>query len=257
MVMQRLPGKQFLKGSMNKKASTKPLKGLENGQSFVELILIFPILMILLSGVVEFGYLLNQYINLVDAAREGARYGSNADPFIREVAPGCPTPICIDLNYLLQVDQITESALAPIHLNPDVGDDVVISFFGVDNGVPTRYLGDEGWSYYGYYGYTGHQVSRFSTADIQSRLLEDAPNSGILVVEIYYHYNQVLKIWAVAGIPETFEVHAYSIMPLAAVEPQAFFPKKYTLSGLIPPFSLTNQSLISASFVDFMRVDSQ
>jgi hypothetical protein len=50
------------------------------GQSLVELALTFPALLILLSGVVEFGIAFNHYVNLVEATREGARYAVDGDP---------------------------------------------------------------------------------------------------------------------------------------------------------------------------------
>jgi len=50
------------------------------GQSLVELALTFPVLLILLSGVVEFGVAFNRYINLVEATREGSRYAVDGDP---------------------------------------------------------------------------------------------------------------------------------------------------------------------------------
>jgi hypothetical protein len=50
------------------------------GQSLVELALVFPMLLMLLSGVVEFGFAFNHYINLVEATREGARYAVDGDP---------------------------------------------------------------------------------------------------------------------------------------------------------------------------------
>ncbi len=48
------------------------------GQSFVELMLILLILMMLLAGVVEYGFLLNNYLHVVDGAREAARYSNSA-----------------------------------------------------------------------------------------------------------------------------------------------------------------------------------
>ncbi len=42
------------------------------GQSMVELALLFPLLLILLSGVIEFGFILNQYLTVMDAARNAA-----------------------------------------------------------------------------------------------------------------------------------------------------------------------------------------
>jgi len=55
------------------------------GQSFVELMLVVMILAVLLAGVVEFGFMLNQYLHVLDGARESARYASASltEPFIR------------------------------------------------------------------------------------------------------------------------------------------------------------------------------
>ena len=48
----------------------------ERGQSLVELGISFLFLMFLLSGAVEFGLAFSQYVQLQDAAQEGALYGS-------------------------------------------------------------------------------------------------------------------------------------------------------------------------------------
>lgn len=48
----------------------------ERGQSLVELAISFAILMYLLSGAVEFGIAFFQFVQLRDAAQEGALYGS-------------------------------------------------------------------------------------------------------------------------------------------------------------------------------------
>ena len=48
----------------------------ENGQSLVEFAISLTVIMILLAGAVEFGIALFQYVQLRDAAQEGALYGS-------------------------------------------------------------------------------------------------------------------------------------------------------------------------------------
>ncbi len=58
------------------------------GQSLVELAFFFPILLIILSGVIEFGFAFNQYINLIEATREGARYAVDGDPCNQKNLPG-------------------------------------------------------------------------------------------------------------------------------------------------------------------------
>ncbi|MCU0498141.1 MAG: pilus assembly protein [Anaerolineae bacterium] len=52
----------------------------ERGQSLVEMIFIIPILVIMIAGIAEIGWYANNYINLLEAAKVGARRG----PFLNE-----------------------------------------------------------------------------------------------------------------------------------------------------------------------------
>ena len=56
----------------------KPLS--ERGQSMVEMALAFPILLLILAGTLEVGKYFNDYITILDATREGARYSADGDP---------------------------------------------------------------------------------------------------------------------------------------------------------------------------------
>ena len=56
------------------------IKSRENGASLVEFALIAPFLLLLLLGIVEFGYLFGQYNEVRHAAREGARYAAVSYP---------------------------------------------------------------------------------------------------------------------------------------------------------------------------------
>lgn len=47
----------------------------DRGQALVEFALILPILLILIMGIVQFGLVLNAYITIENASREGARRG--------------------------------------------------------------------------------------------------------------------------------------------------------------------------------------
>ncbi len=201
------------------------------GQSLVELALLLSLLLTLLTGMVEFGYLLNQYITVVDAAREGARFGSNDDPFIKTT-----NPWGINIPFFTNIDEIVEGpltggvrdpngkgALTPIRLRPEApfNDDVVISFFSISDGYMTRFPDADGWSYYQSKGFTGRSSS-FTTADLQGRIDQgalSAPDTGMVVVEVFYSYSQILKFWGFIGIPDPIAVHAYAIMPLSAAEP--------------------------------------
>jgi len=48
----------------------------EKGQSLVEMALLFPILLLILAAVIDTARAFDAYINLTNAVREGARYGS-------------------------------------------------------------------------------------------------------------------------------------------------------------------------------------
>src|SRR5258707_14346661 len=57
------------------------LKPGAKGQSFVELAIVLGALRTLLLGMVEMAYLLNTYITVVDASRQGARVASTKAPY--------------------------------------------------------------------------------------------------------------------------------------------------------------------------------
>jgi hypothetical protein len=191
------------------------------GQSFVELALMIVLLMTLLTGMIEFGNLLNNYVSIVDAAREGARYGSNADPFIRVVTKDCASPFCQNELFFTNIDTIIEGsetgggALSPLKLDQTKGDNVIISYFSISGKSILRFPDAEGWKKYPH----GAVSTAFTSLDIQDRLSGTAPDTGILLVEIFYHYSQLLGMPYFAGIPDPLPLHTYAIMPLSAAEP--------------------------------------
>jgi hypothetical protein len=50
------------------------------GQSIVEFTLMLPVLLIMISGLIEMGFMLNFYLDLIDTAREVARLAADDDP---------------------------------------------------------------------------------------------------------------------------------------------------------------------------------
>jgi Flp pilus assembly protein TadG len=48
----------------------------EKGQSMVEFALLLPVLILIIMGIMEFGLILNSYLALNNASREGARIGA-------------------------------------------------------------------------------------------------------------------------------------------------------------------------------------
>jgi hypothetical protein len=178
----------------------------EKGQSFIELSLIVIFLMIFVAGIVEFGFLLNNYLSLVDASREAVRFSSNFDPFDEFGV--------LDPDFFIQTGQLTEQVLAPLVMDPTMGDDIVITFFSVSDSVYDRYPNDLGWSVY------GTQTTKLTNTEIQSRLDSTAPPAGFLLVEIFYNYPQVLKLPVFTEfVQDPMPVYVYAVMPLPAAEP--------------------------------------
>jgi hypothetical protein len=48
----------------------------DRGASLIETALVLPLLLLLVGGIVDFGFAFNNYITITNAAREGARYAS-------------------------------------------------------------------------------------------------------------------------------------------------------------------------------------
>jgi len=58
-----------------------------SGQSMLEMAVLLPILLLLIAGVVEIGAYANDYLTLLNAAREGARFGVDLDPSLTVQEP--------------------------------------------------------------------------------------------------------------------------------------------------------------------------
>jgi len=66
------------------------LRGRQKGQSLVEMAFALPILLFVVVGIIEVGYALNAYVQTINAAREGARFGSmgGSDNAITSIVQG-------------------------------------------------------------------------------------------------------------------------------------------------------------------------
>lgn len=188
------------------------------GQSIVEFAVLLPLLVMMLSGLIEFGFMLNYYLDLIDAARESARFAANDDPLHNDATGVYQDP---NPGFYLRAQTVTLQSLTigsggQITLNPAV-DDVVISAFSVAGGVVLeRFPAGTG------------EVSLYSnklseldvTTDINPALDAAAPNTGMVSVEIFYDYNMILGLpWIRAFVPDPVTLYAYSIMPNVNVEP--------------------------------------
>lgn len=65
------------------------------GQALVEMALVLPILILILMGIIEFGRVLNAYLIITNASREGARYAAihNTDAQIQTTVSNLTTTL--------------------------------------------------------------------------------------------------------------------------------------------------------------------
>ncbi len=113
------------------------------GQSFVELALVLPILLLLLLGVTEVAFYMGAYMDVLDLTRETARFASARDPFALTGDLNCSTTDELNFFYdsacmISPPAGSTNCVLSEycngfnpyISFNPDT-DDVVISVFTI------------------------------------------------------------------------------------------------------------------------------
>jgi len=204
----------------------------------VELALFFPVLLILLSGLIEFGFLLNEYLTLMDAARNAARFASDGlyyqwdnvkdcstSHFYRQTACLVNQELSMEAPAIKMNDNGTPNDTTDDFLDPADGNDIIISVFSFtrNQGITDRHPGgdENGWSYAIDLDQPSDKVSRFSSTDVTNSMVQmDSPNTGYILVEIFYNYDQVLALpWITAFLDNPLLLHAYAFMPLTSAEP--------------------------------------
>jgi hypothetical protein len=126
--------------------------------------------------------------------------------------------------------------MSPVVLNGNQGDDIVISVFSVAGSSIVRWPVDRlnGWnlcdnhldpalqndlSPANWSSCTSHST-HFTTSQVLALMDANAPASGVLLVEVYYNYPQILKLPIFAQvIPDPIPVYTYAVMPLSSAEP--------------------------------------
>ncbi len=209
---------------------------IRRAQSLVEYTIILPVLLIMLSGLVEAGIALNVYLDLIDSAREVARNIADFDPFNDET-------LSRNVSFYDQAKNVADYTLGQagqIQLDP-ASDNLIVSVFRVSGSTVTpsdRYPvsfteggcpkgGEIGWiafcnSHESKIGTTGcgTKPDCFVMADLLGDLVDVPPDTGIVAVEIYYDYHMKLGLpWVRAFLPDPITLHAYSFMPNSAAEP--------------------------------------
>lgn len=228
----------FIKTSPPRKRNARKSRG----QSLVEVAIAFPVLIVMLGGVIEFGFILNYYLSLLDATRESARYWSGDDPFCHEVTPSCPVADgSDDADFYYQTAVMVRKQLDPslgyanpadyhgrrIVLDPAV-DDVIVSVYGAEDNTAILWRASGAYHLFPTAGHvSGNYPSIFTEQIIKNSRVVDpvsgeyAPNAGLLVVELHYNYHHVLGLpWLTAWLPNPLHLRAYTIMPIRSGEPQ-------------------------------------
>jgi len=204
------------------------------GQSLTEFAILLPLLLIMLTGLIEFGFLLNDYLDLIDAAREVARFAADEDPLHDETGAWNtdPTNATEPAGFYDRIWTNTDRAMTmggQLALN-SATDDVVVSLFSINSDtVSARYPllsggngGENGWSRW------GNHTSNFSSAAVQTIVTDSIasnagalpPNTGVVMVEVFYDYNMLMALpWITAFVPNPVTLHAYSFFPNSALEP--------------------------------------
>lgn len=198
-----------------------------SGQSLVEIVILFPLILIVLSGLVEFGFMLNEYLAILDSVRNAARFSSDGLYSSFDTNHDCPTTVDFYRQTACLVLQELSQEKPNITLDPDEHDDIIISVFAIETGtgVVARHpeiYGQEGWSYSLDLPSHGarEQSSSISNDFVNGRLDPLAPNTGLLVVEMFYSYDMKLALpWITAFIDNPLTLHVYSLMPLVSAEP--------------------------------------
>jgi hypothetical protein len=218
-----------------------PDPGRSRGQGLIETALLLPVLLIVLSGMVELGFLLNEYMALQDAARNAARFASDSVYYQSDNVQNCDLTedFYRQTACLVNRELSQEKPVIGLDINNGV-DDVIISAFSVekidaagDTGNPRRFPyqttvggyiqgGEAGWSMaLDNAAYRQrNQSSRFGNADIQDKLMAGVPNTGWVLVEVFYQYHHKLGLpWITAFLDNPLTLHIYAVMPLVSAEP--------------------------------------
>lgn len=192
-------------------------------QSLVEVAITFPILIMLFTGMIEFGFILNTYLSLLDATRDSARLYSNDDPFLADGTTDDP-------DFYYQTAYLVQRTLDPllddgsyvgrrIILDPTL-DDVIVSVYGSNSSGTVLWRDGGPYHLFPTAGSAGNYPSLYTASAIQATRVAGAPAAGFLLVEVHYNYHHILRLpWLTAWIPNPLHLQAYSIMSIRAGEP--------------------------------------
>jgi Flp pilus assembly protein TadG len=209
----------------------------------VEFAVTLPILIALLIGMVEFGFMLNTYLSLLDATRFAARKYSNTNP-MKVIVSGTTQTKIYDENFDENVEDAVIANLEPA--DPDARkvpldwnyDDILVSVVSVNvdttvdpNTITSinRLTTDAGFTvpFTSRSGkFTTLGGTHYTDAKIEEMMADngvDPVSAGMLIVELYYSYEGTLnistKFFQLFTPGGHMTLYASTIMPLVAVRP--------------------------------------
>jgi hypothetical protein len=218
-------------------------RGLVKGQSFVELALVIPILVLLLAGVVEVAFLYFSYMSALDLTREAARFASARDYRMLEAPDvGLPMSACQDASLHYYYDTscffIDPEINSSLEISSTDYADVAISVFTVTGNQVTNRWPDNADGVFSLYQTSigGNMVPNWkldcagnivrtepfmTNADLEAMFQPNAPTEkGFVLVEVYYCYHHKIGLpFLTMAIPNPMRMHAYTIMPAAEAIP--------------------------------------
>jgi hypothetical protein len=230
----------------------------EEAQSFVELALILPIVLLILLGLVEVSFFISRYLDVMDLTREAARFASIRDPNILWPNPTCANSTQFNFFYHTACTfspPVGSSSCRPkasdpssfpfcnglnplVVLDPSI-DDVLIEVITVTGSQTVDHIYPEPNHYWAFSdndeidltnngnwkkdcdGNVVLSAPHFTASTVAAELISGSPmNKGFVGVEFFYCYHQVLNL-PIANwvVPNPLRIHAYSIMPLPAAQP--------------------------------------
>lgn len=191
---------------IGKNPKIEPERLRRNGQSMVEFAITLPIIILLFTGMVEFGFMLNTYLSVQDAVRATARRFSTVNPLLDENDRNA------DLSFFDTAAEYAIDLLAPAGdpqsrqiVLEDGRDNILISLIGVEvdeDADPVSVVSITRHSEGEYYRYFDQESSTnpptaYSDSSIEAFLTANGAepsDSGLLIVEIYYGYEGTLNL---------------------------------------------------------------
>jgi hypothetical protein len=171
-----------------------------------------PILLIMISGLIEFGFLLNYYLNLIDGARDVARLLANSDPSLDDDYKPCEQPGGTAYYGRLVWCYMGQAFGSQIAFDAST-DDIVVSYFSVSSEFgPTTVDRVRLWRL------NGTHDSAFDAARLEAMMAQrdTVPDTGFVLVEVFYDYDMILALpWITMFVHPPITLHAYTIMPNA------------------------------------------